>query len=103
MKKEKKVSALDVHIMKLELEKSKLNRERSTLVLNKGVFLYFTFMFIGVVGFTSGYIKSTTLNWVVVGGICCLLIGAIPYIYASQKEQKNLNTLLNSLKKQRGY
>ncbi len=103
MKKEKKVSALDINILKLELEKSKLNRERATLMLNKGVFLYFTFMFIGVVGFTSGYVKSTTLNWVVVGGICCLLIGAIPYIYASQKEQNNLNSLLENLKKQRGY
>lgn len=103
MEKKKKVSPLDIQILKLELEKSKLVRERATLVLNKGVFLYFTFMFIGVVGFTSGYIASRTLNWIVVGGICCLLIGAIPYIYAAQKEQNNLNSLLDTLKKQRGY
>ena len=98
----KKVSSLDIHILKLELEKSKLARERNMLVLNKGVFLYFTFMFVGVVGFTSGYVSSKALNWLILGGIACLIIGTIPYIFAAHKEQENLKKLLERLKEKRG-
>ncbi len=102
MKNKKKVSSLDLHILKLELEKSKLARERNMLVLNKGVFLYFSFMFVGVIGFTSGYVSPKILNWLILGGIGSLVIGIIPYMFSAQKEQNNLNLLLSELKKKRG-
>lgn len=96
--------SVDREIIELELEKSRLNREKSILVLNKSVFLYFTFMFIGVVGFVNNYISSTTLNLITILGLLALIIGTVPYLFIAKKEQEHLTELLDGLKemKRRG-
>lgn len=88
---------LEKQIIQLELERSRLNREKSMVILNKSVFLYFTFMFIGVVGFVNSYISSGLLNFFVVMGLVALIVGAMPYILAAQTEQKKLSSILDSL------
>ena len=49
-------------VVELEVEKSRLNREKSMLVMNKSLILYFCFMFVAVLGFINGYISRTLLN-----------------------------------------
>ena len=84
-------------IIDLELEKSKLNREKSMLVLNKSLLLYFTFLFTAVVGFVGNYIDKYLFNLLVIMGLCVLVIGIIPYIKTMRYEEKNINELISRL------
>lgn len=83
----------------LEIERSRLHRERSMMVLNKGVFLYFFFLFIGVIGFVNGFMTSQLLNILVIMGLCVLIIGVAPYLVTMYKEERTLDTLIDELRK----
>lgn len=89
--------SLEKQIIQVELERSRLSREKGLIILNKSVFLYFTFMFIGVLGFTNEYISTYTLNFIIVMGLIALVVGTLPYIFAAHKEQKNLSNILDEL------
>ena len=86
-------------VIDLEVEKSRLNREKSMLVMNKSLILYFAFMFVAVLGFINGYINRTLLNVLVVMGLCVLIIGTIPYVRTMHSEEIRLNGLIQRLKK----
>ena len=95
-----KSNPLTKEIIDLEVEKSRLNREKSMLVMNKGIILYFAFMFIAVVGFINAYLSQTLLNVLIVMGLLVLIIGTVPYIKTMHEEEDRLNSLISSLKKQ---
>lgn len=82
----------------IELERSRLNREKSMLVMNKGLLLYFAFMFVAVIGFVNGYLNRLLLNILIVLGLAVLIIGTIPYIRTMYTEEKRLNDLINKVK-----
>lgn len=82
----------------LEIEKSRINREKSKLVLDKSLMLYFTFMVLGVIGFAFEFIDSFSLNVMVICGIVILVVGTIPYAVITQKEEKRINEFLKRLK-----
>ncbi len=86
-------------VIDLEIEKSRLNREKSILVLNKSILLYFSFIFIGVIGLVNNYISKNILNVLVFMGLCVLIIGIIPYINMMKLETQNLDDLIKKLKK----
>ena len=86
-------------VINLEVERSRLNREKSMLVMNKSLILYFAFMFVAVLGFVNGYINRTLLNVLVVMGLCVLIIGTVPYVKTMHSEEKRLNELLQRLTK----
>ncbi len=86
-------------VIDLEVEKSRLNREKSMLVMNKSLILYFAFMFVAVLGFINGYINRTLLNVLIVMGLCVLIIGTIPYVKTMHSEEKRLDDLLRRLTK----
>ncbi len=92
MKKQQQLTVL------IELERSKLNREKSVLVLDKALLLYFTFIFVGILGFINGYIGSDILNLLVLMSFGVLIIGIAPYIVTMHKEDKRMEALLESLK-----
>ncbi len=83
------------------IEKSRLNREKSVLVLNKSLLLYFTFLFVGVIGFIYGYINSIWLNFLVIMGLCVLVIGTLPYIKIIYEEEKRLDKTLDEIRKEK--
>ncbi|MBW2980438.1 hypothetical protein KY360_03415 [Candidatus Woesearchaeota archaeon] len=85
-------------IMYLEIEKSRINREKSRIVLNKSLFLYVLFMLVGVVGFVSDYIDSNMLNILIIAGIVVLVLGTVPYLLITHKEEKKINNFLKELK-----
>jgi len=80
------------------IEKSRINREKSMLVLNKSLLLYFTFLFVGVIGFVSGYVSKFLLNILILMGLCVLIIGTLPYIRIMHEEEVRLDNLLAELK-----
>ena len=92
----------DIVIINLEIERSKLNREKSILVLDKALMLYFSFLIIGVVGFVNGYIKPDLLNTLIIMSFAVLVIGIAPYFITMRKEEKKLNELISDYEKNRG-
>jgi hypothetical protein len=92
-------SFIEEKIIDVQLEKSRLNREKSINLLNKGVLLYFSFTFLAIVGFINGYINHNFLNILITMGLCTLLIGTVPYLYNMRKEEKSLDNLYENLKK----
>ncbi len=97
MKKE--FSDLEREIVEIEVEKSRLNREKAMIVLNKSLFIYFCFLFVGIIGFINSYVSKTVLNIIIFVGLVVLVIGTIPYVQTMKAEEKKLNTLIDDLKK----
>ncbi|MBU2561792.1 MAG: hypothetical protein KKD17_05840 [Nanoarchaeota archaeon] len=91
------VHGLRKEVIDLEVEKSRLNREKSMLVMNKSLILYFAFMFVAVLGFINGYVNRTLLNVLIVMGLCVLIIGTVPYVKTMHSEEKRLNDLLQRM------
>ena len=92
------LSPIDKEIIELELEKSRIDREKSMLVLNKGLFLYFCFLFVAVMGFINGYLSKDLLNILIIMSLCVIIIATLPYIKTMHKEEKRLETLIDDLK-----
>jgi cation transporter-like permease len=78
----------------LEIEKSKIQREKAKLVLEKSVFLYIIFMLIAVLGFVFSSIDSSMLNTLILLGIIILIIGTVPYMVLVHKEEKKIEGYL---------
>lgn len=93
-----KLTEIEKEIIYLEIEKSKLNREKSKIVLNKSLLLYFIFTVVGVIGFVFNYIDSFLLNFVIIAGIVVLLLGTVPYLIITRREEKKINDFLIRLK-----
>ena len=100
MKKKSQINRafIEEKLIDVQLEKSRLNREKSINLLNKGVLMYFSFTFLAIVGFINGYINHTFLNILITMGLCTLLIGTIPYLFNMRKEEKSLDELYKNLK-----
>jgi len=93
------VHGVQKELIELEVEKSRLNREKSILVMNKSLILYFAFMFVAVLGFINGYINRTLLNVLIVMGLCVLIIGTVPYVKTMHSEENRLNDLIQRVSK----
>lgn len=89
--------SFDEMIIYLKLELSRLNRDKSHLVLDKSLMLYFVFLFIGVLGFVQGYLTSMFLHILIYFGIAVLIIGLVPYITTMKKESNNMNELVEAM------
>lgn len=85
-------------IVYLEIEKSRIKREKARIVLNKSLFLYVAFLLVGVFGFINNYIDSTLLNMLIIMGIFVLFIGTLPYILITVKEEKKIDNMLKDFK-----
>ena len=96
-----KISDTEKEVIYLEIEKSKINREKSKIVLNKSLILYITFTIVGIIGFAFDYIDSFLLNVLVVIGIVVLIIGVVPYQLITHKEEKRINELLNKFRRKK--
>ena len=86
-------------IIYLEIEKSRINREKSKTVLDKSFMLYFSFLLVGVVGFAADYLDSKALTALVITGIIILIVGTLPYVLVTTKEDRFLNIKLKELRK----
>jgi preprotein translocase subunit Sss1 len=95
MARKKGVSDVQISIL---LEHSRMNREKSLLVLDKSLLMYFSFIFVGVVGFVGGYLDSKFLNIMVVLSFGVLAVGIVPYIITMHKEEQRLNSMIEGMK-----
>ncbi len=95
----KDLSNIEKEIIDVEVEKSRLNREKAMLVLNKSLFIYFCFLFVAVIGFINAYITKNLLNILIIVGLLALIIGTIPYVKTMKEEEKKLNGIIAELKR----
>ena len=95
---QKKRKTADATQIYLEIEKSRIQREKAAIVLNKSIFLYFSFMVVGVVGFIFKYFDSFLLNLVIIVGIIVLITGTIPYLLIVKQEEKKIEGFLSDAK-----
>lgn len=93
------MASVNKEVIHLEVEKSRLNREKSMLVMNKALILYFVFMFVAVLGFINNYIGRTMLNVLIIMGLIVLILGTVPYVRTMHLEEKRLNELIQKLTK----
>ena len=93
-----KKSDVDMEVTYLEVEKSRINREKAKLALNMGLILYFGFLIVGVVGFSFDYIDSLLLNVLVICGIVILIVSTLPYLIIIHREERWINSRLSKLK-----
>lgn len=94
----RQISPNEHEIIYLEIEKLRIKREKSMLVLNKSLMLYFCFLLVGVVGFVFKYISPFLLNVLIIFGILVLVAGATPYLFTIHQEEKIINKRLKELK-----
>ncbi|MBI3037276.1 hypothetical protein HYY73_06040 [Candidatus Woesearchaeota archaeon] len=90
-------------VLSLEIEKSKLNREKSLLLLDKSLLMYFAFLIIGVVGFVNRYLDARFLNIMIALSFGVLAVGLVPYMLTMSKEEKKLNELIETYKKNKNW
>ncbi len=96
-KSRKQFTAQDSMIFEMELEISKLRREKSVFVLNKAIFLYFFFIFLGVLGLLTGY--EGVFNLLVILGLISIIVGSVPYVSTMYYEERNLKDMVDRLKR----
>lgn len=95
----KELSGIEKEIIEMEVEKSRLNREKAILVLNKSLFIYFCFLFVGIIGFINAYISKNLLNLLIVIGLIVLIVGTVPYVQTMKEEEKKLDQIIAGLKR----
>jgi len=93
----KKLGELKKEGIYLKLEMSRIEREKSKIVLDKSLLLYFCFLIVGVIGFTFNYLDSLLLNTLIISGIVVLVVGSLPYILTVTKEEREIKRLLREI------
>jgi uncharacterized oligopeptide transporter (OPT) family protein len=93
----RKLSEAEKQIIMLKIEKVKLQREKSALILNKSVMMFFGFLGVAVVGLLNKLISTTQLNVLIILGILALVIGIMPYSFTAHKEEQDLEKTINEL------
>ena len=91
----KRLSEAEIQAIKLVVEKAKVKRERASLLINKGITLYFSFLVVAIIGFTYNYIGRQMLDILVVLGFGVLFIAAIPYIQLMKKSEDEIDSILD--------
>lgn len=90
----KKVGVTDEMVLALEIEKSKINREKSLLLLDKSLLVYFAFLVVGIIGFINRYLDARYLNIMILMSFGVLAVGLVPYMLTMAGEEKKLNFLI---------
>ena len=94
-----KLTEIDEKIIDLEIEKSKIHREDSLLVLNKALFLYFSFLILAIVGKVNEVITDNLFNFLIMAGIVILVIGIVPYLRFMREEGRKIESLIQKLRR----
>ena len=92
-----KLSEAEKQIIMLKIEKSKMRRESSILILNKGLILFFAFLSVAVIGVINKVIPLRQLNILVIIGELALIISILSYGITARKEEKELEKTIDEL------
>ena len=93
----RKLSEAEKQIIMLRIEKMKLERDKSLLILGSSIILFFAFIVVSIIGLINGLITRTQLNLLVFFGFIALIVGVVPYMRFVIKEEKSLEKTLEDL------
>ena len=93
------LSEKEKKLARLEIRKSKIKTSVAISALNKAVLVYFVFLVIGTIGFVNGYIHYTIMNLLIIAGILALVLGGVTFIITLARESKNMNQIIEGVKK----
>lgn len=83
----------------LELERLRLNREQRTLVMDKGLNVYFVFLFFAILGVLTRSLNLAAFFIMVIMGLVVLLTTSYPYVKDIVTEKETINALLEKQNK----
>jgi len=86
-------------LVDLMIERGKMNREQSTLIIDKGIMIYFVFLVIAVIGLITNYLSLINFMILIILAFLILIITSIPYIRSLVSEKKKLDELIDLVKK----
>ncbi len=93
------VSDVEKELIHVKLEKLRLDRERSVLILNFGIVIYFIFLVLSLLGYINQFLSVFFLNIIIVGAILILIVSVFPYARAMKTEEDEMLQLIDSLTK----
>lgn len=93
----RKLTEAEKQIITLKIEKIKLQRDKSLIILNKSVMLFFAFLAVAVIGLVNRVITTLQLNILIIIGILALIIGVLPYGIESRKEERELEKIIDEI------
>lgn len=82
-------------IVLLEIERSKMNREQSTLVMDKGLNIYFFFLLFAILGIITRTLSIAGFFVLIIMGFVILLVTSYPYIKDMIAEKQRVNRLID--------
>lgn len=83
--------------IKLKLEKLNIKRERSKVLMNRGLAIYFCLMVAAVVGFVNGFFSNDLLNIIALTAVFLLVLSAIPFIISMYNDEKEIDEIIKDL------
>ncbi|HLG24791.1 MAG TPA: hypothetical protein VI564_07725 [Candidatus Nanoarchaeia archaeon] len=92
----RKLSDIEKQMIFILIEKSKVQRERSMAILNKGFLIFFAFIIIAVFGRIYNLITQVYINVLFILGILVLVASVISYHRVLNQEEKILDDMLDS-------
>jgi len=95
----RRLSEVEKQLIFILIEKSKIQRERSMALLNKGFMTFISFIVVAYLSKTSNLIPSDYINILFIFGIIVLVVVTLTYLNTISKEEKTLDNLLNSFLK----
>jgi len=91
-------SDFELKLLEINIERSRIARERAILVFLESLFIYFSFMFIAVFGFVNKFLNGQALNWLVLAGLVALCVGVLPSVIMMFREGKKFDELYDQYK-----
>ncbi|MDD5086875.1 MAG: hypothetical protein PHV16_03920 [Candidatus Nanoarchaeia archaeon] len=95
----RRLSEVEKQLIFILIEKSKLQRERSMSLLNKGFMTFIAFLVVAYLSKIGNLVSPVYTNILFVFGIVVLVVVTLTYITTLAREEKILNNLLNSFLK----
>lgn len=95
----RKLSEIEKQMIFILMEKSKIKRERSMIILNKGFLIFFGFIIIASISQIDDFVPKIYINILFLFGIIVLIVSAALYHTAISEEEKALDGMLNSFLK----
>ena len=95
----RKLSDIEKQMIFILVEKSKIKRERSMIILNKGFLIFFAFIIIAALVKLNDVIPQIYISLLFLFGIVVLTVAVMLYHGVISEEEKNLDELLDSFLK----
>jgi len=83
--------------MDMKIERARLNRQQSTLIIDKGIIMYLAFLSIAIFGLISNYFTISNFFLLVLVAFSVLAITSLPYLTSIMAEKKELDSVIKYL------